>query len=318
MQEEKFDLNRIRADTNLVSFLSSLGYEPQRYSGGEHFYFSMLREGERTPSFCVNEKLGLWYDHGMGKGGNIIDFACAYWPGLTFKEVLNQLTEVTGLSAADPLASSYLPVQLELPLRHPNYEIGEDKPLGSNVIITNYLKSRGIFGAAGDHLRELYYTISSGEGKRMSFFAAGWQNELGGWELRNASFKGCLGKKGINVIQNNVNKLAIFEGMMDYLSWRTQFPQDNATIIILNSLSMLSQAIKKARDYPIIDIFFDHDVAGRKATESLNLQLPWARDCSSKYQGFNDYNELIQAGLSVPKRNVLSVEMQEERRVINR
>ncbi len=36
-----------------------------------------LRE-EKTPSFKVNRKLNRWYDHGLGKGSNLVDFGILY------------------------------------------------------------------------------------------------------------------------------------------------------------------------------------------------------------------------------------------------
>ncbi len=60
--------------TDMVDYLSKLGYEPAKVRGINYWYLSPLRE-ERTPSFKINRKLNRWYDHGLGKGGNIIDFA---------------------------------------------------------------------------------------------------------------------------------------------------------------------------------------------------------------------------------------------------
>jgi DNA primase len=59
---------------DIVSYLSTLGYEPAKIRNFDYWYLSPLRS-EKTPSFKVNRKLNLWYDHGIGKGGNVIDFA---------------------------------------------------------------------------------------------------------------------------------------------------------------------------------------------------------------------------------------------------
>ncbi|RZJ82536.1 MAG: DUF3945 domain-containing protein [Chryseobacterium sp.] len=61
MNENRFDLEQIRNAYPLSSFLHQLGQQPKRYSGGKHFYHSMLRDGDRNPSFCANDKLGFWY-----------------------------------------------------------------------------------------------------------------------------------------------------------------------------------------------------------------------------------------------------------------
>ena len=63
---------------SLVTYLASLGHQPKRKSGDDHWYLSPLRQ-ERTPSFKVNGRLNLWFDFGTGNGGTIIDFGVLYF-----------------------------------------------------------------------------------------------------------------------------------------------------------------------------------------------------------------------------------------------
>ena len=65
-------------EMDMVQYLSLLGYEPSKIRNNDYWYRSPLRE-EKTPSFKVNRKLNRWYDHGLGKGGNIIDFGIQYY-----------------------------------------------------------------------------------------------------------------------------------------------------------------------------------------------------------------------------------------------
>ena len=58
---------------DLVDYLSSLNYHPQKVHNQDYWYLSPLRQ-ERTASFKVNKKLNVWFDFGLGKGGDIIDF----------------------------------------------------------------------------------------------------------------------------------------------------------------------------------------------------------------------------------------------------
>src|SRR3954447_4981953 len=62
---------------DIVLYLSSLGYEPTKGNNADYWYLSPLRD-EKTASFKVKRKLNRWYDHGMGRGGNLIDFAILY------------------------------------------------------------------------------------------------------------------------------------------------------------------------------------------------------------------------------------------------
>ena len=58
---------------NIVPYLEILQVKPTRVAGNDYWYLSPLRQ-EKDPSFEVNRKLNVWYDHGIGKGGNLIDF----------------------------------------------------------------------------------------------------------------------------------------------------------------------------------------------------------------------------------------------------
>src|SRR5215204_4078292 len=75
---------------DLVQYLETLGYYPQRICRTGYWYLSPLRQ-ERTASFKVDGKLNLWYDHGIGKGGSLIDFGILYF-NCPIGELLNRLT----------------------------------------------------------------------------------------------------------------------------------------------------------------------------------------------------------------------------------
>lgn len=63
---------------DLVDYLASIGHHPQKIRNQDYWYLSPLRQ-ERTPSFKVSRRLNMWYDHGIGKGGNLIDFGLLYF-----------------------------------------------------------------------------------------------------------------------------------------------------------------------------------------------------------------------------------------------
>src|SRR4051812_48653599 len=56
----------------ITEYLARLGFEPAKVRGNDYWYRSPLRD-EKDPSFKVNAKLNLWYDHGSGEGGTILD-----------------------------------------------------------------------------------------------------------------------------------------------------------------------------------------------------------------------------------------------------
>jgi len=62
---------------DMVEYLSKLGHSPSKIKNFDYWYLSPLRE-EKTASFKINRKLNCWYDHGICKGGNLIDFTILY------------------------------------------------------------------------------------------------------------------------------------------------------------------------------------------------------------------------------------------------
>src|SRR3546814_1350866 len=81
----------INREVSLVDLLSRLGHEPARRSRKELIYLSMLRDNDTSPSLSVNDQLGVWYDHGLGKGGSVIDFGLSYWNTTSVKEVAERI-----------------------------------------------------------------------------------------------------------------------------------------------------------------------------------------------------------------------------------
>ncbi|GAA3989587.1 toprim domain-containing protein [Mucilaginibacter dorajii] len=281
----------LKEQGSLVDLLSRLGYQPVPKRGRERMYYSMLRDNGTQPSFCVNDDLGVWFDHGAGKGGNIIDFGLAYWKNLGFNEVVKKIQDVCSVAPAAPrVLRPRKPVKV--------YHVVEKvKPLGAHPAITEYLKSRGVFDVAKFYLSEVYYYVEDDNDTRKHYFAAGWLNENNSWEVRNRYFKGCMGHKGITFIPGHPKQAAIFEGFIDFLSWRFENPDAEHSIIVLNTLTLLHQAINKAKAFSCLDIYFDRDKAGVLATRDFIKALPYATDRSKVYQGFNDYNDKIKAQL---------------------
>ena len=62
---------------DLVEYLAAIGYHPQKVRNNDYWYLSPFRD-ERTPSFKINRHLNVWYDHGTGQGGNLVDFGIMY------------------------------------------------------------------------------------------------------------------------------------------------------------------------------------------------------------------------------------------------
>jgi Toprim-like len=165
------------------------------------------------------------------------------------------------------------------------------KPLQSNSLIA-YCESRKIpFNVAFKFLNEVHYTNN---GK--SYYSLGFRNDKGGFELRNQSFKGCTHPKTITTFEVPESKTVyLFEGFFDFLSAMAFFGTSKPlnTVIVLNSLSLLSQAKERLNKAETIHTFLDRDDAGTKAVEKLRTDKVNIVDRSVIYDGYNDFNEYL-------------------------
>ena len=280
----------IKENVSIVELLARLGFQPVPKHGREKMYISMLRDNDTSPSLSVNEELGLWFDHGNHKGGNIIDFGLAYWPGYTISEVINRIRQIfnEGILQAPMKPAKKMLVE-------PHYQIDQIKNIGSHPAISAYLKNRGVFEIAAKYLKEVYYHVIDDQNQKKKYFAAGWKNERGGWEVRNLYFKGAIGPKGLITLADDAKSCCVFEGYFDFLSWKVENPAAKQSIIILNTLALIESGITLGKNFSSIDIFFDRDKAGVEATRHFIKSLPYASDRSKLYEGFNDYNDKIKA-----------------------
>jgi hypothetical protein len=253
----------------------------------------MLRDSDTIPSFSVDDKAGTWFDQGEGKGGNIIDFGLLYWKGLSFPQVLEKIVSVSQAV----VSSQQQPFQRQANTKSAtNYGILNVKELGQNFALLNYLESRGIGSVAEGRTKEIHYYIENENKFRTTFFAAGWQNELGVWEVSSVDRKKfCLGHKAISFIPNSERRLAVFEGYFNYLSWLTDNPFATDSVLVLNSVALLQAGLDKANGFNDVFLFLDNDSSGQRATSAFRQAIPRAIDCSGIYKGYNDYNDKIVA-----------------------
>ncbi|MBS1500696.1 MAG: toprim domain-containing protein [Bacteroidetes bacterium] len=290
-----YDAKTIKDQVSIVELLAALGYKPVKTSGNEQLYLSPLRDSDTKPSFSVNEGLGWWYEHYLGIGGNVIELGMQFWPKLPFPELLAKIAETVKVTPGQLING---PKRKRITAKEPNYRIETVKELGNSYALMQFLQSRGVWEAAQGIVKEVYYYIEDEQHKRRNFFAAGLQNELGAWNVRNRAFKGCLGHNAISFIPADEKRICVFEGFMDYLSWRTGDPFCGDSILVLNSLSLIPSGISKAKSFANISTYFDNDQAGIAATEAFRFALPQSVDCSWIYEGYKDYNEKLQATLT--------------------
>ncbi|MCE7072607.1 toprim domain-containing protein [Dyadobacter sp. CY327] len=178
--------------------------------------------------------------------------------------------------------------------------INEVKPLGNNPAITSYLESRGIsFEIAKPYCREVYYQLEDKQ-----YFAAGFENRSGGYELRNAYFKGSTSPKDITHIEKGAKSICVVEGFMDFLSLLTlqkNIHPIQSDFLVLNSVGLVDRSLDILEVYRSIFLYLDHDNAGRKTQEKYESAGLKTVDASIIYKQYKDVNDYLVSQKSIPK-----------------
>ena len=276
----------------IADYLQSLGYTPVKQQGNSLWYKSPFRQ-ETEASFKVNTDRNLWFDYGLGRGGNIIALAQELYASDYVPYLLNKIAEQAPYIR--PVSFSFRQQAFE-----PSFQQLGVREL-THPALLHYLQERGInTDLARSECKELHF-IHNGK----PYFAIGFPNVAGGYEVRNRFFKGCIAPKDISHIRQQGEpreKCLVFEGMMDYLSFLTlrmrncpAMPNlDGQDYIILNSVANVSKAIDVLHGYGRIHCLLDNDEAGRNAYLKLAKEFSgYIRDFSDNYNGHKDLNDYL-------------------------
>lgn len=280
-------------EMDLVGYLSKLGFSPAKIRNVDYWYLSPLRD-ERTPSFKVNTKLNRWYDHGLGKGGNLIDFGILY----------HNCTVAEFLQKIDTVFSFHKPVlqQPKQAVTEPKITILQDFIISSFSLI-KYLEQRKIpVTIAWQYCKEVRYGLND-----KIYYGIGFKNDAGGYEIRNQYFKTSSSPKGITTFNNRAKEVSVFEGFTDFLSFLAMSqnqPKEDTDFLILNSVSFFEKARPFLEAHEVIKLYLDRDATGQNYSQyALSLSKKY-KDESKLYEGHKDLNEwLVNLGNNT-KRNI--------------
>ena len=269
----------------LEEVLFSLGHHPTKQNEKEAWFLNPFAT-ENQASFKLDKRNNIWFLHSEGIGGNNIDFIMKYLKA-SVKEVL-EWAEKQNFSSFQPQNI----IQKQNSLK-PNYHITEIKEL-QNENLKNYLHQRGLSPTVYSIVNEVYFNLN---GK--NFYAIGFKNLSGGWELRNQFYKGSLLKKDISVINLNNDKkknknVVVFEGFMDALSFVEMKPIFKGDVLVMNSISLLNKAKEYLKHYSEIHLFLDNDKAGKICKNEILKSFPEAKNHSEIYALHKDLNDYLQ------------------------
>ncbi|WP_353149062.1 toprim domain-containing protein [Chryseobacterium sp.] len=305
----------------LKEVLAALGHLPARQNEKEAWYPNPFAS-ENQASFKIDKQKNVWYLFSEGIGGTTTDFIQKYYN-----------TSVKGALAwaSEQNFSSFH--QQTKPLKpSSNYHIDRIMDIAHPNLIL-YLHERGLTEKVYPFIKELWFTI---ENKQL--YAVGFKNRSDGWELRNAFYKGALNKKDITTltllpenesINTNITskearqKVAVFEGFTDALSFIEMQTSFHGDLLVLNSVAMIQRAIDVLIPYSEISLFLDNDKSGRDCTNMILKSFPHAKDFSHLYSNQKDLNQYLiekkqrkafpaQNARNAPKNEAGNAEQQED------
>lgn len=262
---------------SIKSIMESFSLFPSKGNDKTAFYFALDRE-ERTPSLSVNFVGNTAFDFGTGKKFDNVSLVQA----IKQCSISDALKYIAGLDHAFTKEKTTVE-------REASFEILAIKDLEHPALI-QYLDSRKI-NFETHYLQEIHYEIS---GKK--YFGIAFENNSGGFEIRNKYAKLCLGKKDLTIIKNSSTTLRVFEGFMDFISFKSLkilAKEQSADYVVLNSIS-LTHLMKNLNDnYEQIELYLDNDVAGDMATIELQNIFRGAKDQRFLYKDHKDLNEFL-------------------------
>ncbi|MDK2773323.1 MAG: toprim domain-containing protein [Flavobacterium sp.] len=283
MKRKRITLEKAR-NISIELVLQKMNYTPSKTIGFDIWYSSPLHD-EKTPSFKINTKINKWYDHGLQKGGNTIDFVAIKF-NYSISEVLKFLEKYSDTS----FFSFQEQKNIALIFTETESKIKINKVTEiQHFALKKYLENRKIYNYENESsLREVHYEVN---GKK--YFGIGFKNNTEGYEIRSKYAKICIGKKDVSLlVKGNKNKLRIFEGFFDYLSFINKFKSDS-DFLILNSITLINRCDEILSKYDEIELFFDNDAAGNEQTKLTLEKFNNATDCRAFYKDFKDLNEWL-------------------------
>lgn len=273
------NFNQIKQEKSITSYLESIGSKPQFENENTARYVAPHRT-DINPSLSIDKRTNLWYDHGLGKGGNIIQLVA----------LINNCSNYEASKILMEQKNSFSFHCKQTTSSKIGIEIKKIKKLENRALL-QYLSSRKIdIERAKLSCLEAYYSVANKE-----YFSIAFPNDTGGYELRSKYFKGCT-SKSITTIPNGSDTLLIFEGFIDYLSYLTysnEEQQPSFDCVVLNSVSNIEQAKSRFSDYQKINLYLDNDCTGKALTAELVKEFQHVVDCSSLYLKYKDFNDFL-------------------------
>lgn len=284
--KKKMNIQQIKDKYTCLDYLG----KPVKKVANGYLYRCPYRNDD-NPSLSVTLNGKGWHDLRTDEHGNLID--------LVMKCLrTTSLADVCAAFSADCAKSFSFPSPKDTDGRKEkvkSFVKWEIVPLQSRGLY-GYLYKRGVdIRIAKQFLQECRYSFKP---HPSYLYALAYQNDKGGYELRNPTCKLSNTPKWITTHLNRENApLVVFEGFLDMLSFATLCGEVRHNYIVLNSIVNVDIAIETIRNgrnlYGRILLALDNDDGGTEATEKLLEAFPDATDIRHRYAPYNDINDYL-------------------------
>ena len=298
-EQEKKQLHSI----SILEIMAHYGKRLDHTRSG--LYFSPFRD-ETNPSFHINESKNSWYDYGTGEGGSLFDFVCKF-AGISRGEVYDWLASFRHMVPESEYKAVIAPI-LQRPQHSSKIVIDSASHTFTKTKLVEYAASRAVSKEILEkYCEEVIYHVETAPDRQ--FFAIGFKNNSDGYVLRSSISKKCscsdittLDPSGRMTDRTTGDKVLVFEGFMDFLSWMTDVKQltPEYDCCILNSVTNIGKALPWIMQHTNIAAFMDNDQAGKDTLQKIMESAQETADhdicvydMSRLYEGYNDLNEKL-------------------------
>ncbi len=276
---------------DIVEYLEKLGHQPRKARNNDYWYLSSFRE-EKEPSFKVKRQLNVWYDHGLGPVESPIDFGTLYY-NCSIKEVL--LKRSTSLSFHPQTLTIQQPeanTQKAQEALEPKIKAIAAKPLTISALCRYKTAGKIPSEIVKKYCREVDFELPN---KR--YFAIGFENKYGGFELKKERFIGSISPKNVTQISTSESKeMSVFGCFFSFLSYHIPQQKNNLSltiILILNSHSFFEKSRELMEKSGKVFLYLDKDEVGMKnSRNALKCGMKYT-DKSHLYKNHNDLNDYL-------------------------
>lgn len=257
--------------------------------------------GRYEETYCRKAARRLVPSLRLGIGGDIFNLAGEFIHSRDFLAQARFISESAGVPMVQPDASTFRKKTPE-----PSFEDVEVLPLRYQAL-KKYLVERGISpDTASFYCCQLDYYVH-----KKKYFAVGFSNVSGGYELRNRLFKGCIPPKDVSLIKRKdgqAESCSLYEGFMDFLSAVTLGMAEDGDSLVLNSVANVDRSFRYLDGYERIRCYLDNDEAGHRTVEKLRMRYgEKVSDCRGLYKGCKDLNEYLQQRINKQNNNKLKI-----------